>query len=91
MKNTLITVSADALPRCLTMISIIAHITPNASIAGSWLLRPISMPMPTPVSALWPSASEKNAIRPDTAIVPISAIAGAISTIATSASRINPY
>ena len=34
-ENTLITVSADALPRCLTSISSSAHITPNASIAGN--------------------------------------------------------
>ena len=47
--------------------------------------------MPTPVSALCPSASEKNAMRPDTAIVPISASAGAISTTATSATFMNPY
>ena len=43
---------------------------------------PISIPMPTPARALWPSASEKNAIRRFTAMVPSSASSGVKSKIA---------
>ena len=48
----------------------------------SWLCIPSSIPRPTPARALWPKASEKNAMRRFTAMVPSSASSGVKSKMA---------
>ena len=50
---------------------------------------PSTTPMAMPVSALWPSASEKNAILLSTAIVPSMPNSGVMSRIASSAFFMN--
>ena len=61
-ENTLMTVSVEAEPRCLIQHSSSDQMMPNTSIAARSLLTPSTTPMPMPVRALWPSASEKKDI-----------------------------
>ena len=61
-EKTEMTVSAEAEPVCLIRPIRIAQITPNTSMLTRSFPMPRIMPRPMPVSALCPSASEKNAI-----------------------------
>lgn len=78
-------VSALILEWCFTNVMSTAQIRPNSSIALIWLCQPSTTPMAMPVSALCPSASEKNAILLSTAIVPSMPNSGVSSTMAISA------
>ena len=84
-ENTLMIVSALILEWCFTNVMSTAQIRPNSSIALIWLCQPSTTPMAMPVSALCPSASEKNAILLSTAIVPSMPNSGVSRTIAISA------
>ncbi len=75
-ENTLITVSAEALPLFLIFVIKRPIKTPNAMRDIISFFTPKSTPNAIPVKALCPKASEKNAILLLTAIVPKIAISG---------------
>ena len=88
-ENTLMIVSALILELCLTQVMSTAQRTPKMSMAAIWFSQPSTTPMAMPVSALWPSASEKNAILLSTAIVPSKPNSGVMSSMASSAFFMN--
>ncbi len=78
-------VSAEALPERLMRLIIRAQKMPKTIRLTVMLETPSSMPMPAPARALWPRASEKNAMRWLTAIVPSRASSGVRRSMASRA------
>ena len=87
-ENTPITVSADDIREWRIRFISSAKITANTTITSEVFATPSSSPMPTPVSAECPSASEKKDIPLLTTSVPSMENSGIISTMASSALRI---
>ncbi|CVI72390.1 hypothetical protein BN3660_02575 [Eubacteriaceae bacterium CHKCI004] len=89
--NTLMTVSAPALPRYLIQFKSRANKIPKRIMDRVVSVMPSITPRAIPVMAEWPRASEKNAILLFTIIVPSSPNRGVISSTAASAFFINSY
>ena len=90
-ENTLMTVSEETIFADFTFVITKPRKIPKASIASRGSCIPSKTPSPMPVKALFPSASEKNAILLLTAIVPSRANSGAIKTAARKACLIKSY
>ena len=90
-ENTEIVVSAPVFPFWLMRLMSSAHRMPNTSRLTVSFRMPRSSPRPTPARALWPRASEKNAIFLLTAMVPSSPKRGVSISSARRAFFMKPY
>ena len=89
-EKTLMMVSEEDIPS-FTFVMARLRKMPKAIIQNKGSHKPKSMPIPTPVKALCPNASEKNAILLLTVMVPKSAKRGASNNTAKKAFFIKSY